>query len=80
MPAMPTVATAVRRNTELVRDGEFALIGPDANGELSKTLMKLVTSSDEKQRLAAGAQQAMQRFRRSVMVEATEAALRACAF
>jgi hypothetical protein len=38
-----------------------------------------VTSSEERQRLAAGAKQTMERFRQSAMIEATEAALRAFA-
>jgi glycosyltransferase involved in cell wall biosynthesis len=75
---LPVVATEVGGTPELVRDGENGLlISPNANGELSKTLMKLVTSSKERQRLAAGAQETTQRFQRSVMVEATEALLRA---
>jgi glycosyltransferase involved in cell wall biosynthesis len=78
---LPVVATAVGGTPELVRDGENGLlIAPNANGALSKTLMKLVTSSEGRQRLAAGAQQTMQRFQRSAMIEATEAALQACAF
>jgi glycosyltransferase involved in cell wall biosynthesis len=77
---LPVVATAVGGTPELVRDGENGLlIAPSANGELLKTLMKLVSSSEERQRLAAGAQETTQRFQRSVMIEATEAALRACA-
>jgi glycosyltransferase involved in cell wall biosynthesis len=78
---LPVVATAVGGIPEVVRDGENGLlISANANGELSKTLMKLVTSSEERQRLAAGAQETAQRFRRCAMIEATEAALRACAF
>lgn len=78
---LPVVATAVGGTPELVRDGENGiLIAPNADAALSKTLMKLVTSSEERQRLAAGAQQTTQRFRQSTMIEATEAALRACAF
>ena len=77
---LPVVATAVGGTPELVRDGENGLlISSNANGALSKTLLKLLSSSEERQRLAAGAQQTMQRFRRSEMIEATEAALRACA-
>jgi glycosyltransferase involved in cell wall biosynthesis len=77
---LPVVATEVGGTPELVRDGENGLlISPNANGELSKTLMKLVSSSEERQRLAAGAQETTQRFQRSPMIEATEAALRACA-
>jgi glycosyltransferase involved in cell wall biosynthesis len=77
---LPVVATAVGGTPKLVRDGENGLlIAPNANGALSKTLMKLVSSSEERQRLAAGALETTQRFQRSVMIEATEAALRACA-
>ena len=39
--------------------------------------MKLVTSSKERQRLAAGARETVQRFRPSAMIEATETLLRA---
>jgi glycosyltransferase involved in cell wall biosynthesis len=78
---LPVVATAVGGTPELVRDGENGLlIAPNANGALSKTLRKLATSSEERQRLAAGVQETTQRFQRSAMIEATEAALRACAF
>ena len=53
---LPVVATAVGGTPKLVRDGENGLlIAPNANGALSKTLMKLVSSSEERQRLAAGA-------------------------
>lgn len=78
---LPVVATAVGGTPELLRDGENGLlISPESNGQLSKTLMKLVTSSEERRRLAAGAQETTLRFRRSAMIESTEAALRACAF
>jgi glycosyltransferase involved in cell wall biosynthesis len=78
---LPVVATAVGGTPELVRNGENGLlIAPNANGMLSKTLLRLVTSSEERQRLAAGAQKTTQRFRRSAMIDATEAALRACAY
>jgi len=78
---LPVVATAAGGTPELVSDGENGLlIAPNANGALSKTLMKLVTSSEERQCLAAGARETIQRFQRSAMIEATEAALRACAF
>ena len=77
---LPVVATAVGGTPELVRDGENGLlISPDVDGALAKTLMKLVTSSEERQRLAAGAQQTTQRFRRSTMIEKTEAVLASCA-
>jgi glycosyltransferase involved in cell wall biosynthesis len=77
---LPVVATEVGGTPELVRDGENGLlISPNANGALSKTLLKLLCSSEERQRLAAGGRETTQRFRRSPMIEATEAALRACA-
>ena len=74
---LPVVATAAGGTPELVRDGENGiLIAPQANGALSKTLLKLVCSAEERQRLAAGAQQTTQRFRQAVMVEETETILR----
>jgi glycosyltransferase involved in cell wall biosynthesis len=73
---LPIVATAVGGTPELVRNGENGLlIAPNANGELSKTLVKLMASSEERQRLAEGAQQTMQQFQWSAMIEATEAVL-----
>jgi glycosyltransferase involved in cell wall biosynthesis len=78
---LPVVATAVGGIPEVVQHGQNGLlIAPNANGALSKTLMKLVTSSEERQRLASGAQETTQRFQRCAMIEATEATLRACAF
>jgi glycosyltransferase involved in cell wall biosynthesis len=78
---LPVVATAVGGTPELVRDGENGLlVSPNANGALSKTLKRLVASSEERLRLVAGARETTQRFRRSAMIEATEAALRASAF
>jgi glycosyltransferase involved in cell wall biosynthesis len=77
---LPVVATEVGGTPELVRDGENGLlISPNANGALSKTLLKLLSCSEERLRLAAGARETTQRFRRSAMIEATEAALRAYA-
>jgi glycosyltransferase involved in cell wall biosynthesis len=77
---LPVVATAVGGTPELVREGENGLlIAPTANGALSETLLKLLSSSEERQRLAAGAQETTQRFRRAGMIEATEAVLRALA-
>jgi glycosyltransferase involved in cell wall biosynthesis len=78
---LPVIATAVGGTPELVRDGENGLlISPHANGALASTLRKLLSCSEERQRLAAGGRETAQRFRRSPMIEATEAALRACAF
>jgi len=74
------VATSVGGTPELVHDGQNGLlIAPNANGALAKTLAWLVSSREERQRLAAGAQERAQHFRRSAMIEATEAVLRACA-
>jgi glycosyltransferase involved in cell wall biosynthesis len=74
---LPVIATAVGGTPELVRDGENGLlIAPNANGALAKNLMKLASSSEERQRLAAGARQTAQRFQKFVMIEQTEAVLR----
>jgi glycosyltransferase involved in cell wall biosynthesis len=76
---LPVVATEVGGTRELVCDGQNGLlISPNANGALSKTLLKLLSSSEERQRLATGARATTHRFRQCAMVEATEAALRAC--
>jgi len=77
---LPVVATMVGGTPELVHDGENGLlISPNANGALSSTLRRLLTCSEERQRLAAGGRETTHRFRCSAMIEATEAALRACA-
>ena len=77
---LPVVATTAGGTPELVSDGENGLlIAPNANGELASTLRRLLSCSEERQRLAAGGRTTTQRFRRSPMIEATEAALRACA-
>ena len=77
---LPVVATEVGGTPELVHDGENGLlISPNANGALSRTLRKLLSCSEERQRLATGGRETTQRFRRSPMIEATEAALQACA-
>jgi glycosyltransferase involved in cell wall biosynthesis len=78
---LPVVATAVGGTPELVCDGENGvLIAANANGALAHTLTRLVTSSEERHRLAAGAKQTVQRFQSPAMVDATEAALRTCAY
>jgi glycosyltransferase involved in cell wall biosynthesis len=77
---LPVIATAVGGTPELVHDGENGiLISPSYNDTLSKTILHLVCSSEERRRLAAGAQQTTQRFRRSIMIEKTEAVLASCA-
>jgi glycosyltransferase involved in cell wall biosynthesis len=74
---LPVVATAVGGTTELVRDGQNGvLIAANANGALSKTLIRLLVSSEERQRLAVGAEKTTAQFRKSSMIDATEAALR----
>ena len=78
---LPVVATEVGGTPELVRDGENGLlISPNANGALSKTLMKLLSSSEERQRLAASARETTHRFRPCAMIEATEAILQGRTF
>ena len=77
---LPVVGTAVGGTPELVHDGENGvLIAANANGALSKTLIRLLVSSEERQRLAVGAEKTTEQFQRSVMIDATEAALRAFA-
>jgi glycosyltransferase involved in cell wall biosynthesis len=73
---LPIVATAVGGTAELVRDGvNGILIAPNFNGGLAETIMRLLSSPEERQRLAAGGQQTIQRFRQSAMIEQTEAIL-----
>jgi glycosyltransferase involved in cell wall biosynthesis len=77
---LPVVATAVGGTPEVVSDGENGmLIMPDANDLLSKTLAELASSSTKRERLAVGAKHTAQRFRRSKMIDETEAVLQACA-
>jgi glycosyltransferase involved in cell wall biosynthesis len=77
---LPVVATAVGGTPEVVKNGENGiLLGPDANGLLSETITKLVSSSAERERLATGAKQTAQRFLRARMIDETEAVLEACA-
>ena len=71
---LPVVATAVGGTPELVRDGENGvLVAPTANGLFSKTLLNLVSSSVQRERLAKGELQTVKQFRHSVMVDETEA-------
>jgi len=73
--ALPLVVTAVGGTPELVREAENGvLIAANANGALSKTLIRLLASS-ERQRLAVAAEKTTEQFRRSAMIDATEAAL-----
>jgi glycosyltransferase involved in cell wall biosynthesis len=76
---LPVVATAVGGTPEVVHDGDNGvLIAPTANGLLSKTLLKLISSPAERQRLANGAKRTVKRFQPSAMVEETQAVLQAC--
>jgi glycosyltransferase involved in cell wall biosynthesis len=75
---LPVVATAVGGTPELVRDGENGvLIAPSAAGTLANVLLRLVSSSEERLRLAQGGWRTTQRFPHSVMFETTENTLRA---
>ena len=77
---LPVVATAVGGTPEVVQNGENGiLLSPHANGLLSETITKLVSSSAERERLAMGARQTAQRFLRTRMIDETEAVLEACA-
>lgn len=74
--ALPVVATAVGGTPELVRDGENGvLISPNANGTLATTLRDLLSSSETRRRVAAGAKRTAQQFPQSTMVEKTERVL-----
>jgi glycosyltransferase involved in cell wall biosynthesis len=74
---LPVVATAVGGTPEVVRDGENGvLIEPNANGNLSRTLSRLVSSSEERQRLVTGGWRTTESFGRFAMVEKTESVLR----
>lgn len=76
---LPVVATAVGGTPELVHDEENGLlVAPGANGTLSKTILKLLSSSIERRRLSVGAKRTLERFRHSAMIEETEAVLRDC--
>ena len=73
---LPVVATAVGGTPELVRDGENGvLIAPNANGSLSKTLLQILSSLEDRQRLIAGAQRTLQGFQSFGMIEQTEGVL-----
>jgi glycosyltransferase involved in cell wall biosynthesis len=73
---LPVIATAVGGTPELVRDGDNGLlIAAHANGALAKSLMRLGSSPEERQRLAAGARRTAQGFHRFAMFDQTEAVL-----
>jgi glycosyltransferase involved in cell wall biosynthesis len=73
---VPVVATAAGGTPEVVQDGENGLlIAPMASAALSATLLQLISSPLERQRMADKAKQTLERFRRTSMVEETEAVL-----
>jgi glycosyltransferase involved in cell wall biosynthesis len=74
---LPVVATAIGGTPEVVQDGKNGLlISPMAQAALSDTLVQLMSSPLEQQRLAGGAKHTAERFRLALMVEETEAMLR----
>jgi glycosyltransferase involved in cell wall biosynthesis len=76
---LPVIATAVGGTPELVRHGKNGLlISPNANGALLVALSKLLSSSEEREKLAAGAQNTSRRFQWSAMIDNTEAILKEC--
>ncbi|HEU0047814.1 MAG TPA: glycosyltransferase family 4 protein [Nitrososphaera sp.] len=78
---LPVVATAVGGVPEIVCDGENGmLIARNANCGLSNALVRLLSSSEERQKLAAGAQNTRKRFQWSAMIDNTEGILKACSF
>jgi glycosyltransferase involved in cell wall biosynthesis len=73
---LPVIATAVGGTPEVVRNDENGmLIAPMAGNLLAETLLSLLSSSDDRERLAIGAQQTVNRFRQSTMVQETDAVL-----
>jgi glycosyltransferase involved in cell wall biosynthesis len=77
---LPVLATAVGGTPELVQDGENGvLIAPNTNGCLSKTLLQILSSTEERQRLAARGRRTAQGFQRFAMIEKTEGVLSSCA-
>jgi glycosyltransferase involved in cell wall biosynthesis len=74
---LPVVATAIGGIPEVVQDGENGLlIPPMAQAALSDTLLQLMSSPWERQRLVGGAKHTAERFCLASMVEETEAVLR----
>lgn len=73
---LPVIATAVGGTPELVRDGENGvLLPPDSIGALVTAITALLSSDQERNRLAAGAQHVWQRFGANEMIIRTEAVL-----
>lgn len=77
---LPVVATAVGGTPEVVEDGfNGLLVAPMNDGSLHEGLSKLVLFPQERQRLANGARQIVQRFCVDRMVEETEGLLQGAA-
>jgi glycosyltransferase involved in cell wall biosynthesis len=73
---LPVVATAVGGTPEVVCDGDNGrLIAPADDDALVQVLSQLVSSPEERQRLARGAQQTVAEFGFRGLLEATEAVL-----
>ena len=77
---VPVVATAVGGTPEVVRDGENGLlIPPQVEGALCKILSRLVSSPDERTRLASEGKRTAASFGYLRMIEQTSALLEATA-
>lgn len=77
---VPVVATAVGGTPEVVRDGENGLlIAPQADGALREVLLRLMSSPDERTRLADEGKRTAASFSCLRMVELTTALLAATA-
>jgi glycosyltransferase involved in cell wall biosynthesis len=77
---LPIVATAVGGTVELVQNAENGvLIAPESNGTLAKTILRLLSSAQERQQLIAGGQATIRRYQQPMMVEVTERALQTLA-
>ena len=75
---LPVIATAVGGIPEVVQDGDNGLlIAPKNDGAVWEALSKLIASTSERERLAAGAKGTVNKFSRFNMVVETERVLKA---
>jgi len=73
---LPVVATAVGGTPELVHDGvNGVLYSAKSDGDLSEILSRLIASPNERARLAQAGRRSVEQFRRSTMIDRTEAVL-----
>jgi glycosyltransferase involved in cell wall biosynthesis len=80
MLGLPVVARSVGGVPEVIRDGENGCLIEETSGEdLLPALIKLVSSPADRETLAAGARQGLQRFTFLEMVKTTESLLRSVA-